>query len=286
LGAITSNPNLRSGNGISTGGAIPILKSRIYIGLEASGVAFPLQKTQQLFSFSTDPITNTGMELRFRNSITKVFLTSKFMLKPEGLIRPYLNLSLGGLGFLSNVEIRDMNENDLYKPVKTELLSYKELMACKFGLGTRVIPDLPVYSDNAPFFILNYVEFGFFYSVGMGNVNIISPNPPSQQGSRPNNFQVVEAEFVNTETQAIRKQTVGYQYKSPISMLDFQVGIGFLIVNESDSPRKRLRKTKTKPSSNKQRVNKKKFKYKYKSPKKIKQPKNKKNPQPKRIYTN
>jgi hypothetical protein len=260
FGSLASNH--KSGDGVYIEVLLPIPKSRFYLGLGASNVFFTTRKPTQLYTLPTDPILNTDMKVGFGNWFATMFLNCQYDLINKGRIRPYLNLSLVHFWTNSGATIKDMNKNDLYEYVNINLWVQDKIVAGKFGLGTRILTNHVLHEDiRFPLFI----DFGVYYTAGMSNYRYRSHNLPQQQSSQSADFKVFEADFVNTQTQAVQKLAVGYQYTSPIRMLEFKVGVGYLFGKVSNFPNKK--------------------KSKYKKSNKNKQPKNKEKPKPKRIYT-
>jgi hypothetical protein len=232
----------------------PIPETTWQIGLEGSWGRYAKQKTQQEYTFPNDPTMITNVNVNVFNQVNSIFLTSQFEFVKQGKIKPYVNLSIGRMWFKTELRIDDIDETDDCEPLYTETLLLDGSTVGKMGLGFRI--DLP-YSEKSSW----YVDFGVFYMAGMRNVRYMStyaPTPQQHHNPQPTSTQLIEMDFINTQTQIVHKHHVGYVYESPIKLLDFRVRAVFPLIeggneaNERNKPNKRHYQVKRKnPFKNK-----------------------------------
>jgi hypothetical protein len=203
-----------------------IPKTPWQIGLEGSLGRYAKQKTRQVYTFPDDSTMTTDVNVNVFNQVSSIFLTSQFELFKKGRINPYVNLSVGRMWFKTELRIDDIDDTDNCMPsISTEPLLFDESTVGKLGLGFRI--DLSYSKKGTDNY---YLDFGVFYMAGMRNVRYMSayaPPPHQHHNPQPTSTQLVEVDFINTQTQIVHKHHVGYVYESPIKLLDFRVRFVF-----------------------------------------------------------
>jgi hypothetical protein len=213
---------------------LPIPKTALQIGLEGSFGRYAKQVSRQEYTFPNDPTMTTDVNVYVFNRVNSIFLTSQFEFVKEGMIKPYLNLSAGRMWFKTELSIDDIDDRDNCEPyISTETLLLDGSTVGKLGLGFRF--DLSYFLKKHIPIDSWYLDFGAFYTAGMRNVRYMSVYaPPPHQHHNPQtaSTQLVEMDFINTQTQVVHKHHVGYVYESPIKLLDFRVGFVFFFKGE------------------------------------------------------
>jgi hypothetical protein len=205
--------------------SFPIPKTTLYLGLEGNFGGYAKQVSRQEYTFPDEPTRTAPVDVSVYNRVNSLLLFSQFEFTKKGMIRPYINLSGGRMWYTTKLTIDDIDPDyycDVYLE-RTTLLTDGSTVG-KLGLGFRF--DLSYIFKKGVFIDNWYLDLGAFYTSGTRNVRYMStyaPPPHQHHNPQPTAPQLVEMNFINTQTQIVHKHHVGYVYESPIKLLDFRV---------------------------------------------------------------
>jgi len=213
--------NINQGHGVIMDFHLVSPDKRYALGAEMNFTMYGYDQTRQQYTFSDG--TTADMDINVTNSFTNLMASGRYNLTTGKKLIPYVGMKAGYSWFSTNLNIYDPDDFDSCEPVETDLLQKDGTWIYSVGGGLKY--DLSSLFKKLHTEVL-YINVSAFYTQG-GTVNYMNTDVPDghQSSSPPNRSSVVEAAFINTQTQVIHKHHVGYVYTSFAQMMDFRLGL-------------------------------------------------------------
>ncbi|MCU0358026.1 MAG: hypothetical protein MUE95_10640 [Cyclobacteriaceae bacterium] len=211
-------PYIRQGHGITLDYYVKPRKHPLAYGIELMITEYGFDRTQQAYSFGNG--ITMPMDIVVSNSITSLMAGTRYNLRQEGRLMPFVTGKIGYAWFTTSLNIYDPNALDDCAPIDSELLLRDGTFVFSPGGGLQ-------YDLSGIFRKMRPDKFLFTLNANLilgRQVNYMNADAPEHH--QPNATDVT-ARFINTQTQVVHPHHVGNVYQSYMQMMDFRAGFIF-----------------------------------------------------------
>jgi hypothetical protein len=214
---------IEHGHGVTLNYGLVQPDGRFAFGVDMTFAQYGRDQSRQQYTMEDGSVA--PMDVIVYNSFMNLMAYSRFYVKANGLVRPYLVGKLGYAAFSTDLNIFDPDDRDHCEPVETDVLYDDGTIIATAGAGVKI--DVASVFKNMPKGLL-YLEGNANFTQG-GQVRYMSENADANHSGQMPDSDHVYAKFLNTDTQIIHEHHVGHLYRSPVQMTEFRVGISMQI---------------------------------------------------------
>lgn len=210
---------IKQGNGIIMEAYLHNPVNRLSLGGELNYSIYGNDKSKQAYDMGDG--STAPMNVTVTNSFVNVMATGRYYITPSKLLQPYVSAKVGYSYWSTNLSITDPDDFDSCKPIESDILKSDGSFVGSAGIGVRWDMSSAFKSlDDGHFF----VDLSTSYSKG-GKISYMSTDPPKNTPHTSPAADMVEAGFINTQTQVVHKHHVGYVYNSFLELMDIRLSL-------------------------------------------------------------
>jgi len=198
---------------------------RLSVGLDIGIGIYAHETIDQTFQF--DNSTSTVLPVDYSSNAFNVNLQARFnLLSEKNFIIPYINAKGGLYNFYSSIYIGDPEDIDGCHALEQENIINDKTMYWSAGGGLQINPTIFSKNKRSSRLMIdisaNTIQGGEISYIN--TKHLMDAPATSDPDGKPLNVQ-----FINASTQSIHEHKVAEVYTSPLKILEFRVGIMFMI---------------------------------------------------------